>query len=71
MWKPPYKTTVIGYKSKVTGNDYSSDEYVNHGYGGIKTVETKHGTKEYKDLPQDEYPYSIVYEEPLKPEWMK
>ena len=73
MWKPPYKTKMIGYRSKITGNFYSSDEYTNHGYGGIKVVETKLGLKEYKDLPQDEYPYSVEYEdlELSKPKWLK
>ena len=36
--------------SDVTGKRYDSEEYANHGYGGMKNS--------YKDLPHDEYPYS-------------
>jgi len=37
----------------VTGKLYPMDEYVNHGWGGIK--------RGFKDLPSDEYPYGVVY----------
>jgi len=40
------------YVSDVTGNKYPKDEYHNHGWGGIKY--------NFKDLPHDEYPYSVV-----------
>lgn len=43
------------YVSEISGNKYSKEEYINHGYGG-----TKHGLK---DLPEDEYPY---YYEPVE-----
>lgn len=36
------------------GNKFLLIEYSNHGYGGIH-----HGTK---DLPKDEYPYTIQFE---------
>lgn len=36
-----------------TGNEYPKNDYANHGEGGIK-----HGKK---DLPHDEYPYTIKY----------
>lgn len=48
MDKPKY------YVSQLTGNKYLYSEYCNHGKG-----------KEYrgfKDLPHDEYPYIIEYE---------
>lgn len=47
--KPKY------WVSLVTGNKYPYKEYANHGWGGIK-----HG---WSDLPKDEYPYTIEYEE--------
>lgn len=43
------------FKSLVTGNTFLYEEYANHGYGGLK-----HGRK---DLPKDEYPYTILYNE--------
>lgn len=42
------------YISEKTGNRYPTDEYHNHGYGGLKNG--------YKDLPLDEYPY--IFDEP-------
>ena len=36
-----------------TGNEYPIEDYINHGHGGYK-----HG---FKDLPINEYPYSIKY----------
>lgn len=42
------------YVSEKTGNRYATDEYHNHGYGGLKNG--------YKDLPLDEYPY--IFDEP-------
>jgi hypothetical protein len=36
-----------------TGNEYPKDEYCNHGKGGIY--------RGFKDLPEDEYPYTIKY----------
>lgn len=36
-----------------TGEEYSVVEYTNHGWGGIK--------KGFKDLPKNEYPYTIKY----------
>lgn len=41
-----YSTHYIGK----SGKEYSMDEYVNHGYGGVKNG--------YKDLPHDDYPYT-------------
>lgn len=37
-----------------TGNKYPVKEYINHGFGGIY--------RNFKDLPKDEYPYTIEYE---------
>jgi hypothetical protein len=36
-----------------TGNEYSKEEYINHGKGGVY--------RGFKDLPKDEYPYTIKY----------
>lgn len=55
--KPKY------YVSMKTGNKYPCKEYINHGWGGEKNG--------FKDLPKDEYPYVIEYEERFIPEWMK
>ena len=52
--KPKY------FKSLVTGIEYSYDKYINHGRGGIY--------RERKDLPANEYPYTIVYEI-IKAKW--
>lgn len=76
MWKPPYKTRPVAYKSLITGKTYKFGPggYCNHGYGGVKVFERKDGTyDEYTDLPADEYPYTIVYEDPelSKPTWAK
>ena len=43
----------ILWKSLKTGNEFSRDEYLNHGYGGIR--------KGLIDLPTDEYPYGLIY----------
>lgn len=51
------------WRSLKTGNTFPYDEYVNHGYGGI------HRGK--KDLPKDEYPYTVDFEIIDDPEWMK
>tara|TARA_R110000868_G_scaffold76573_5_gene220155 strand:- start:2223 stop:2900 length:678 start_codon:yes stop_codon:yes gene_type:complete len=40
------------YVSDVTGTKYPKDNYHNHGWGGLKYGK--------KDLPHDEYPYSVV-----------
>lgn len=45
------------YLSEKTGNMYPANEYVNHGYGGIKQSK--------KDLPHDEYPYKMLTQEDL------
>jgi hypothetical protein len=42
------------FKSLVTGNTFRCDEYINHGWGGYKRG---------LDLPKDEYPYTILYDE--------
>lgn len=47
------KDTPLYWKSLKTGNAFPYYEYSNHGYGGIKDGR--------KDLPKDEYPYTIVY----------
>ncbi len=49
------------WKSLKTGNEYPYPEYINHGKGGTY--------KGFKDLPQDEYPYSLVYIQP-QPAWI-
>jgi Asp-tRNA(Asn)/Glu-tRNA(Gln) amidotransferase B subunit len=43
---------MLYYISEKTGNKYPKDEFINHGWGGIKNG--------FKDLPLDEYPYTIV-----------
>lgn len=55
------KTEPKSYKSDITEKEYPYDEYRNHGYGGVKLG--------FKDLPHDEYPYSIIYEDPIIPMW--
>ena len=58
-----YKTKPKYWVSIKTGNKYSYLEYTNHG----KIIEYRG----YKDLPEEEYPFTIEYEEPIIPEWMK
>ncbi len=41
-----------------TGIEYSYEEYLNHGYGGLYRYR--------KDLPHDEYPFSVKYECKIK-----
>jgi len=36
-----------------SGKKYPYNEYNNHGYGGIK--------QGFKDLPKDDYPYTLEY----------
>lgn len=43
------------YKSLITGNTYDYEAYSNHGQGG--------NWRGYQDLPKDEYPYTIIYDE--------
>ena len=43
------------FKSMITGNEYDYNEYSNHGQGG--------NYKGYRDLPKDEYPYTVIYNE--------
>lgn len=50
------------YKSLKTGNLFSKEEYVNHGFGEDIIWRDK------KDLPKDEYPYTI-HSEITKPKW--
>lgn len=57
------KTKPLYWKSLTTGNEYDYYEYLNHGYGGI------HNNR--KDLPKDEYPYTIIYAPETKPLWQK
>lgn len=52
FYEPPFKAT--HYKSLKTGNLYPKEDYANHGWGV-----PKHG---FKDLPADEYPYTLVYQ---------
>lgn len=66
------KTKPKYWKSLITGNEFPYYEYNNHGYGGIYTTFIHGiGTVSYNDLPKDEYPYTIVYEDPVIPIWMK
>ena len=58
-----YKTKPKYWLSLTTGNKFSYYDHANHGWGG-----EKHGRK---DLPKDEYPFTIEYEEPKIPSWMK
>lgn len=48
-----YKTEIATHYVGRTGKEYPKDEYCNHGKGG-----TYQG---FKDLPKDEYPYTIKY----------
>ena len=48
-----YKKVTPTHWVGVTGNEYPKDEYLNHGWGGIY--------RGFKDLPKDEYPYTIKY----------
>lgn len=48
-----YKTEIPTHYVGITGNEYSFDDYSNHGLGGIKN--------EKQDLPLDEYPFTIKY----------
>jgi len=59
----PYKTKPKFWVSLVTGNKYPYKEYANHGWGGIKRGKM--------DLPENEYPYTLEYEDPVIPEWMR
>lgn len=43
------------FKSDVTGNLYDYERYRNHGHGAFQR---------FIDLPKDEYPYSIIYNNP-------
>ncbi len=58
------KNKPIFWKSLKTGMEYSYAEYCNHGRNEIITFDHK----EYKDLPSDEYPYTIIFEE-IVPLW--
>lgn len=55
----PY--TPVKWKSLKTGNEFDYNDYINHGWGGIKNGKM--------DLPMDEYPYTIIYVEPDIPLW--
>ena len=57
------KTKPKSYKSYISGIEYPYNEYHNHGYVGIKLG--------FKDLPIDEYPYSIIYEDPIIAIWLQ
>jgi hypothetical protein len=53
-----HKKKIATHYVGCTGNEYSIDEYCNHGKKGIY--------RGFKDLPKDEYPYTIKYKtEPL------
>lgn len=54
------KEVATHYVSKL-GNEYPKDEYANHGQGGVY--------RGYKDLPLDEYPYTIKYQT-IYPLWL-
>lgn len=58
-----YKTKPKFWVSLITGNKFPYKEYANHG----KVIEYRG----FKDLPENEYPFTIEYEEPLIPIWMK
>lgn len=52
------------YVSNKTGKRYPAEDYLNHGWGGVK--------RGFKDLPHDEYPYSVVEEDENEaPEFMR
>jgi hypothetical protein len=48
-----YKTEIATHYVGCTGNEYPKEEYTNHGHGGVY--------RGFKDLPKDEYPYTIKY----------
>lgn len=60
---PFIKTKSKTYKSDISGKEYPYNEYSNHGYGGTKIG--------FKDLPYDEYPYSVIYEDPIIAIWIQ
>jgi hypothetical protein len=51
---------------------YGEERYNNHGFGGIYNFTGKpHEARgPWRDLPRDEYPYTIEYEF-LYPEWVR
>lgn len=51
------------YKSSITENLFSRDEFINHGYGGVN--------KGFKDLPQNEYLYKLIIVEQSKSPYEK
>lgn len=57
----PYKRLELPsfYVSKVTEKKYSFEEYSPHGFGSFK--------KGYKDLPTDEYPFTVEYRNIIQP----
>ena len=58
-----YKTKPKFWVSLTSGSKYPYYEFHNHGWGNAKEGK--------RDLPKDEYPYTIEYEEPKIPLWMK
>jgi hypothetical protein len=57
-----YKTEIPTHYVGTKGNEYPIEEYNNHGWGGIKTLNVQNvGLVSKNDLPHDEYPYSIKY----------
>lgn len=66
------KPKPVMWKSLKNGNEYPYDEYANHGKGGVHcALVAGLGMVCRNDLPKDEYPFTIVFEEPKLPEWMK
>ena len=53
-----YKKETATHWVGCTGIEYPKEEYINHGEGGIK--------RGFKDLPKDEYPYTVKYKVELK-----
>ncbi len=60
-WTPPYKTKPIYHVSK-SGKKYEWDKYCDEGHIG----------RSMEALPEEDFPYTIEYEDPqkYKPVWL-
>jgi hypothetical protein len=57
-----YKKEIPTHYVGISGKEYPIEDYNNHGWGGIKTINILNvGLVSKKDLPHDEYPYSIKH----------
>ncbi len=70
----PYKTKPKFYVSKVTGKKYPyyHPNWSIHPPGTVMYCNFGSGDRgNVKDLPLDEYPYEMEYEEPKLPKWWR